>query len=80
MSTGLPARAGRLIALEFISYVFFRLLLICDVESALSFLAAVGRPCCLRVRHAQALSCRVEVSRRLDDEVEGHIDYARPYR
>jgi hypothetical protein len=49
---GLPARAGRLVALISISCLFFRLLLICDVESALSMLAAAGS-CCLQARRAR---------------------------
>jgi hypothetical protein len=44
---GLPARAGGLIALLRIFRVFFRLLLICDVESALSLLMAVVKLCYL---------------------------------
>jgi hypothetical protein len=56
------ARAGVLIALLCVSCVYFRLLLICDVESALSSLAVmvvslVGCACDLRVGFV--MSCRV---------------------
>jgi hypothetical protein len=54
---GLLARAGRLVALISIFCVFFRLLLICDVESALSMLA-LARSCCLQARRARR-PCRV---------------------
>jgi len=55
---GLPARAGRLVALIFILCVFFRLLLICDVESALSMLAAAAGSYYLQARRARR-PCRV---------------------
>lgn len=58
---GLPAKAGGLVALLCILYVFSQLLLIFDVESAFSLLAAgsaaVGA-CCLLARGARRL-CRV---------------------
>jgi hypothetical protein len=49
LSIGMPARVGRFVALISISWVTFRLLLICVVELALSMLAAAGS-CCLQVR------------------------------
>lgn len=66
----LPARAGELITLLCISCVFFRLLIICDVESVLSLLAAVLMSCCLWARRARR-HCHVvqSFSRRLDDKV-----------
>lgn len=53
LCVGLPARAGGLVSLLCIFCVFFRLLLICDVELALSLLlAGVVKSCCLPVRRA----------------------------
>lgn len=72
---GIPARAGGLIALLCILCVFFGLLLISDVESALSMLAAV-RACSLWLRSARRLCRVVSVGfQRQDGEVGGHIGH-----
>ena len=72
------ARSSRSSALYACS---FQLLLIYDVESALSVLAAAAAAvgtCCLLARGArcaQALSCRAVFYRRLDGVVGGHVDH-----
>jgi hypothetical protein len=78
---GLLERASGLIALLCISCMVLRLLLICDVESALSVLATavghLGRAC--GVRACFVVSCRV-FSKRLDDEVGSLIVHIGPCR
>jgi len=75
----LSARAGGPIALLCTSCVIVRLLLICDVESALSLLGAVvirtGGACGVRAR---VLSCRAEFSRWLGGEVVGLVEHVGP--
>jgi hypothetical protein len=70
-----------LVALSYLSCVFPRLLLVCDVESALSVLGGGGGIMLpANAACAQALSCCAEFSRWLNGEAGGHVDHVGRYR
>ena len=76
----LLARAGGLTVLLCISCMVPRLLLICDVESALSLLAVVVSLVSYLCGWRAGSTCRAELSRQLDGEVEGLVAHVGPCR